>query len=217
MADLWNLMKVMGSRVGGEAFEPARDIPSLSGKVILITGAAGDLGRETATQLARYGRPERIYVADLPPRPGNEASSQALVDRITEDAYGKDDKAEDGKPATEIRFVGVDLGSFESIRRCAADVVAREERLHLLMLNAGIIRVATGVTAEGYESHFGINYVGHALLTKLLMPLVLRAAESNCERPRIVFVASQGWRMAPTRGILFDQVKTDGKNIVCAF
>ena len=54
--------------IKGAAFEPKRDIPSLAGKVVLITGAAGDLGRNTAIQLARYsyGRPARLYIADLP-------------------------------------------------------------------------------------------------------------------------------------------------------
>ncbi len=69
----------------GAAFEPGRDIPSLAGKVVLITGAAGDLGRNTAIQLARNGRPARIYVAGLP-RDDNAKTAVALS--ITHEAYG---------------------------------------------------------------------------------------------------------------------------------
>lgn len=206
-------MKVMGSRVGGTSFDPVHDIPSLAGKVIFITGAAGDLGRVTATQLAKYGRPARIYVVDLPPR--DEAARKALVDRITLEAQ-TDDIAEHEKPPTDIRFLGVDLGSFESIRKCAAEFVAQEERLDLLILNAGIMRIATGSTSEGHESHFGINYVGHALLVKLLTPVVLRTAEAHGGRPRVVIVASEGWAMAPKAGILFDHIRTDGSGMVCS-
>lgn len=210
MGDFRDMMRVMGSRVGGVSYNPARDIPSLTSKVILITGAAGDLGRVTATQLAQHGRPDRIYVADLPPR--DEAAKKELVDRITKEAYD-DATPKDGKK-TEIRFLDLDLGSFESIQRCATDFLAREQRLDILMLNAGIMRVATGVTKEGYESHFGINYVGHALLIKLLMPVVLRTAETYGDRPRIVVVSSEGWAMAPKGGILFDKVKSKCEDLV---
>lgn len=209
------MMKVMGSRVGGVSYDPARDIPSLAGKVILITGGASGLGKETAVQLARHGRPARLYIADLPRRDG--AGAQALIDAITQEASTHDDKSDSSDPRTEIRFLELDLGSFSSVRQCAADFVAQEGRLDLLLLNAGIIRIATGVTAEGYESHFGINFVGHALLAKLLVPVVLRTAESHSERPRIAIVASEGWAMAPKSGILFDGLKTDGKGMVGVF
>lgn len=210
MGDFRDMMRVMGSRIGGVSFDPARDIPSLANNVILITGAAGDLGRVTATQLAQHGRPDRIYVADLPPK--DEAAKKELIDKITKEAY-ENAKPEDGKK-TEICFLDLDLGSFESIRRCATEFLAREKRLDILMLNAGIMRVATGITKEGYESHFGINYVGHALLIKLLMPLVLRTAEISSGRPRVVVVSSEGWAMAPKTGILFDKVKTNCEDLV---
>ncbi|KAJ4423239.1 hypothetical protein N0V82_002100 [Gnomoniopsis sp. IMI 355080] len=204
MGDFRDIMRVMGSRIGGVSYDPARDIPSLANQVILITGAAGDLGRVTATQLARHGRPHRIYVADLPPR--DDAVKKELVDRITKEAY-EDATPEDGNK-TEIRFLDLDLGSFESIQRCATEFLAQEQRLDILMLNAGIMRVATGLTKEGYECHFGINYVGHSLLLKLLTPVVLRTAEISSGRPRVVIVSSEGWAMAPKGGILFDKVKT---------
>lgn len=211
MGDFRDMMRVMGSRIGGVSFDPARDIPSLANNVILITGAAGDLGRVTATQLAQHGRPDRIYVADLPPK--DEAARKEIVDRITKEAYGSA-KPEDGGKQTVICFLDLDLGSFESIQRCATDFLAREQRLDILMLNAGIMRVATGTTREGYESHFGINYIGHALFIKLLMPLVLRTAEVSSGRPRIVVVSSEGWAMAPKTGILFDKIKTSCEDLV---
>lgn len=226
MGDLRNMLRVtlLGSRNkgrsrGAASFEPARDIPSLAGKVVLITGAGGDIGRVTATELAKHGRPARIYVADLPPR--EEDAKAQLLERIRQEACaGTSPEPEDkGSVATEIRFLDLDLGSFESVRRCAAEFLAQESRLDILILNAGIIRVATGVTKEGHESHFGINYLGHALLSKLLTPVLLRTAEEQGSadgksRVRMVVVSSEGHLMAPKRGIVFEELRTDCAKMV---
>ncbi|KAK8062657.1 dehydrogenase reductase SDR member 13 [Apiospora hydei] len=221
MAQLMEMLRVtlFGSRndapggKGAPSFDPSRDIPSLAGKVVLVTGAAGDLGRTTAVQLARYGKPARIYVADLPRSSSNE---EGLLRRITREAYGTDDaKAvpESGKAAgddnathTEFRFLGLDLGSLKSVRACAAHFIAREERLDILILNAGIIRVAPGTTSDGYEAHFGINYLGHALLARLLVPTLVRTAEQQSDT-RVVVVSSEGHSVAPKGGVQFDALK----------
>ncbi|KAK7995130.1 hypothetical protein PG990_013903 [Apiospora arundinis] len=227
MAQLMGMMRVtlFGSRNDaaasgkGASFDPARDIPSLAGKVVLITGAAGDLGRTAAVQLARYGNPTRLYVADLPRGPDEK---EELLGRIEREAYetteekgseAKSNKSssgsrDGGKPRTEFRFLDLDLSSLETVRACAAEFLAREERLDVLVLNAGIIRVAAGTTREGYESHFGINYVGHALLSRLLIPTLVRTAEQLHSDARIVVVSSEGHAMAPKGGIQFDKVKT---------
>jgi NAD(P)-dependent dehydrogenase (short-subunit alcohol dehydrogenase family) len=191
---------------GGATFTPAKDIPSLAGKVVLITGAAGDLGRQTAIELAKYGRPARIYVADLP---RGEAEKKAVVDRITQEAYETNGQEKDTEtPKTEVRFLDLDLTSFESVRTCAAEFAAQEERLDILFLNAGIIRVAKGTTKEGYEVHFGLNYLGHALLAKLLIPTLEKTATQGTE-PRVVVVSSEGHAMAPKGGIQFANLQSE--------
>ncbi|KAI1498095.1 NAD(P)-binding protein [Biscogniauxia marginata] len=166
-----------------------------------ITGAAGDLGRQTAIELARYGRPARIYVADLP---HDEDAKVALAQQITYEAYGdfQPDTDVTGQ-LTEIRFLELDLSSLDSVRKCAADFVAQEKQLDIIFLNTGIIRVATGVTTEGYEIHFGVNYLGHALLSSLLPGADVR----------IVIVSSEGHLNAPKDGIDFNKLKTDCADI----
>lgn len=194
---------------GGASFNPSKDIPSLAGKVVLITGAAGDLGRQTAIELAKYGRPARLYVADLP---RDEAAKKEIVERIGREAYREGDvvAGADAKgPETEVRFVDLDLTSLESVKVCAAEVLAKEERLDVLFLNAGIIRVAKGTTKEGYEVHFGLNYLGHALLAKLLTPLLVKTAKQTGSEARFVVVSSEGHAMAPKGGIQFDKLKTE--------
>lgn len=198
---------------GGATFSPAKDIASLAGKVVLVTGAAGDLGRQTAIELAKYGRPARIYVADLP---RDEAAKKAVTDRIIQEAY-EDASAQEKdtvSPRSEVRFIDLDLTSFESVRACAAEFVAKEQRLDILVLNAGIIRVAKGTTKEGYEVHFGLNYLGHALLAKLLTPTLEKTAKQGAE-PRVVVVSSEGHAMAPKGGIQFDKLKSECAAMVC--
>ncbi|KAK8078830.1 short-chain alcohol dehydrogenase-like protein [Apiospora phragmitis] len=186
MAQLMEMMRVtlFGSRNDGKGasfFDPAKDIPSLAAKVVLVTGAAGDLGRTTAVQLARYGRPARIYAYET--ADDEEAKSENAGDDDNDNATAR----------TEFRILDLDLGSLASVQACAAAFLAREERLDILVLNAGIIRVAPGTTADGYEAHFGINYLGHALLARLLAPTLVRTAEqSESADARVVVVSSEG-------------------------
>ncbi len=184
----------------GIAFDPARDIPAQTGKVILVTGGAGDLGRTVATEFARHG-PARVYIADLPREDGG-ASVVAAV------------RAAVGDENAPVVYLGVDLGSFESIKKAVREFCAAEERLDVAVLNAGIMRVRPGVTEEGYEIAFGINYLGHALLARLLMPTLLRTAELPGADVRVVAVSSEGHNMAPKGGIVFDKLKGTCEEIV---
>ncbi|KAK4150236.1 retinol dehydrogenase [Chaetomidium leptoderma] len=177
----------------GVAFDPARDIPSLAGKVILVTGGAGDLGKQVAIEFARH-KPARIYIADLPRDDDGASVINAIRDAVSDEH-------------APISYLGVDLSSFESIKTAVAKFCAAEDRLDIAVLNAGIMRVQSGTTAEGYEIAFGINYLAHALLTKLLMPTLLRTAELPGADVRVVAVSSEGHNLAPKGGIQFDKLK----------
>ncbi|KXX73262.1 Retinol dehydrogenase 13 [Madurella mycetomatis] len=177
----------------GVAFDPARDMPSLAGKVILVTGGAGDLGKQAAIEFARH-KPAHIYIADLPRDDGGASVISAIRDAV----------ADEHAP---ISYLEVDLASFQSIKAAATKFCAAEDRLDIAVLNAGIMRVQSGTTVEGYEITFGINYLGHALLVKLLMPTLLRTAELPGADVRVVAVSSEGHNLAPKGGILFDKLK----------
>ncbi|KAI0435979.1 NAD(P)-binding protein [Xylaria telfairii] len=187
----------------GTTFEPARDVPSLAGKVVLVTGAAGDLGRQTAVELARHGRPARIYIADLPL---HQSAKTALIDRVIHEAYG--DTGHGNSPTrTVVRFLDLDLTSFASVRACATEFISQEDRLDLLVLNAGVIRVPPLLTSEGYELHFGLNYLGHALLTRLLLPRLQHTVQLSKD-VRVVVISSEGHTVAPADGIQYTRLKT---------
>ena len=111
-------------------------------------------------------------------------------------------------PDAQITFLELDLTSFDSIKKAADTFNSSSPRLDILLNNAGIMAVPEGLTKEGYEIQFGTNHMGHALLTKLLLPTLLKTQETHAEA-RIVNVSSQGHNMPPKTGLVFDEMKTD--------
>ncbi|KAH8681719.1 hypothetical protein BX600DRAFT_375194 [Xylariales sp. PMI_506] len=178
------------------SFNPATDIPSLAGKVILITGGNHGVGKQTALDLARYGRPARIWIAAR-----NAQRNAAAVAEIQK-----------ASPAgVQIRSVELDLASFESVKAAARTFTAAESRLDILILNAGLMGGPVAVTPDGYENTFATNHMGHALLLKLLMPTLLRTASGDGDAGgsdvRVVFLSSKGHGFALAPGLAFDTFK----------
>jgi NAD(P)-dependent dehydrogenase (short-subunit alcohol dehydrogenase family) len=83
--------------------------------------------------------------------------------------------------------------------------------LDILINNAGVMATPFSLTKEGYEIQFGTNHMGHALLTKLLMPTLLKTAEEPSADVRIVNLTSMGHHMAPSGGIIWDQKALENK------
>ena len=151
---------------------PADRIP------VLITGPSdGGIGAETATCLAA-GSPSLIILAgrSLP-------KIQSVIDRI----HSID-------PEVNTQFISVDLSSQASVREAAANINASVEKIDVLINNAAIMSCPFGKTADGIESQFGTNYLGHFLLTNLIMPRLLAAGHA-----RIVNVSSSAHRMSDVR------------------
>ncbi|KAM0124826.1 hypothetical protein ACHAPC_009817 [Botrytis cinerea] len=178
--------------LGGVPFKPEKDIPDLSGKVILVTGGNVGLGFETILQLSKHN-PSHIYLAAR-----SEPKATAAIKEIQSKV-----------PSAPITFIQCDLTSLPSVQECAKQFNAKESRLDLLFLNAGIMAVPAATTEQGYEIQFGTNHVGHALLTKLLLPTLLKTAEQKDADVRVISLSSLGHTMGPVGGIKFDDLKTD--------
>ncbi|KAL8346392.1 hypothetical protein RB598_000344 [Gaeumannomyces tritici] len=169
---------------GGKSFNPDKDIPDLSGRVVLVTGGNIGLGKETVLQTCKHG-PARVFLCAR-----SEAAAHAAIEDIEREVPGSHKL---------ITFVQLDLASFASIKAAAASVLAQTDRLNVLCNNAGIMGTAPAVTADGYELQLGVNHVGHALLTRLLLPLLLRTAGAGgvggnaaAADVRVVNLASEG-------------------------
>lgn len=139
----------------------------LIGCVALITGANTGIGRVTARELAALGA--HVFIACR-----SAERAQPVIAEI---------RAASGHAAVE--GLTLDLADFASIRACAAAFLARDLPLHLLINNAGLAG-ARGLTASGFEMAFGVNHLGHFLLTQLLLDRIRRSAPA-----RIVTVASR--------------------------
>jgi NAD(P)-dependent dehydrogenase (short-subunit alcohol dehydrogenase family) len=100
------------------------------------------------------------------------------------------------------------LTSLESVKTAVRDFLSKSPKLDVLILNAGIMSVPPAQTKDGYEIQMGTNHIGHALLTKLLLPTLEANAKTN--DTRIVVLSSGGALMA--RGIGYPALKTDGKS-----
>jgi NAD(P)-dependent dehydrogenase (short-subunit alcohol dehydrogenase family) len=160
----------------GIKFDALKDIPNLAGKVCLVTGASSGLGEATVAALAQHN-PKVLYLAAR-----SQVKADAAISRIR-DKYPAAANA-------NIEFLSLDLGSFKSVRAAAARVNEETDRLDILQLNAGIAMVPHSTTIDGYEAQFGVNYLGHALFTQLLMPKLLETAKLPDADVRIVSMSS---------------------------
>ena len=134
----------------------------LTGQTILVTGANVGLGYWTAHSLAVHTNAKVVMACR------SESKCNAARDLIMKD-----------KPEARVETITVDLGSFASIRSCAQEFLRRYEQANSLILNAGIMMPPFQKTVDGIESQMGVNHFGHFLLTRLLMPAVLRAAAGD--------------------------------------
>jgi NAD(P)-dependent dehydrogenase (short-subunit alcohol dehydrogenase family) len=127
----------------------------LSGKRILVTGASAGLGVETARALAAHGAHVVGAVRDL-----DKGRRATQVVR---------DQARNGDG---LELIHLDLASLDSVRACADTMVADGRSFDLIIANAGVMACPKGVTADGFETHFGTNHLGHFVLVNRLASLL---------------------------------------------
>ncbi|KAF6828216.1 retinol dehydrogenase [Colletotrichum musicola] len=176
---------------GGQHFNPDKDIPDLTGKVIIVTGGNAGLGLETVRQISKHN-PAHVYLAGRSREKGENA-----IETLQKE----------GSSVSPITYLPLDLASFESIKAAVKTFRESSDRLDLLINNAGIMSTPDGLTQEGYEIQFGTNHMGHALFTQLLLPTLKKTAAENPD-VRVVFLSSaaEGW--APKDTYRLETLKT---------
>ncbi|XP_050437130.1 retinol dehydrogenase 12-like isoform X2 [Adelges cooleyi] len=114
-----------------------------------------------------------------------------------------------GEKLGQLVVEELDLSSFASIKRCAKRILEKETQINLLVNNAGVMMCPKSKTKEDFETHFGVNHMGHFLLTLLLLPKILNSAPA-----RIVNVGS----LAHIFGnINFDDINYEKRTYFSAF
>ncbi|XP_054469277.1 dehydrogenase/reductase SDR family member 13-like [Anoplopoma fimbria] len=142
----------------------------LEGKTAVITGANTGIGKTTAKDLARRGC--RLILACRDRRRGEDAVREIIQ--------------ETGN--SQVIFMQLDLASLQSVRSFANDFLRSESRLDLLINNAGLLNA--GKTEDGFGMIFGVNHLGHFLLTALLLDRLKASGPS-----RVVTVASRAYEI----------------------
>jgi NAD(P)-dependent dehydrogenase (short-subunit alcohol dehydrogenase family) len=145
---------------------------NLSGKRVLVTGVSAGLGVETARALAAHGAHVVGAARDL-----NKAG--------TATAQVRADAANGGG----LELVALDLATLASVRACADALVAAGKPFDLVIANAGIMACPKGLTADGFETQFGTNHLGHFVLVNRIASLLKPGA-------RLVNLASAGHRFS---------------------
>ncbi|KAL3419709.1 short-chain dehydrogenase/reductase [Phlyctema vagabunda] len=181
----------MGFFTSSKSFTPKTDIPDLSGKVILVTGGNNGIGYQTTLLLSSH-KPKQIF----------------LCARSEEKFRAAQKEIEKTVPDPPITYLELDLTSFESIRAAARNFLTQSDRLDLLYLNAGVMGLEPSITKDGYEVQFGTNHMGHALLTKLFMPILLKTAAEPNSDVRVIAVSSTLHASSVDGGIDFEGLKT---------
>ena len=143
---------------------------SLSGKRVLVTGVSAGLGVETARALAAHGAEVIGAARDL-------AKAKAATAEVRAGAAN----------GGGIELVELDLASLASVRDCADALIADGGRFDLVIANAGVMACPFGKTADGFETQFGTNHLGHFVLVNRIAALMNPGA-------RLVNLSSAGHR-----------------------
>jgi NAD(P)-dependent dehydrogenase (short-subunit alcohol dehydrogenase family) len=157
-----------------------KDMPDMSGKQVIVTGANSGLGYEISKALVE--KHALVIMACRNTDAGEEAKKRILSHY----------------PKANLIVKALDLASLESIKAFSESIRLEYNRIHILINNAGVMAPPYAETKEGFELQFGTNHIGHFVLTSKLLPLLRKTEDS-----RIVTVSS----IASHKGeISFDDV-----------
>ncbi|ANB13698.1 Env9p [Sugiyamaella lignohabitans] len=163
-------------------------LPDFSGKSVFITGGNTGIGKHTVTELARKNM-GKIYLAGR-----NPTRCEAAIAEIKKEV-----------PNANIEYVKLDVSKLDDVKQVAEKFVNEHTSLNYLVNNAGIMATPYELNNDGYEMQFATNYMGHALLTRIMLPLLEKTAKDGDE-VKIINVSSFAHNFAPRVGINFEDV-----------
>ncbi len=140
---------------------------NLNGKTYIVTGGNSGIGFATTEQLAKQGA--HVVIGCRRVDEGNKTIASIQLK----------------SPTAKIQVLPLDLGDLKSVRNFASAFLEKQDELHGLVNNAGVMFTPQGKTKDGFETQFGVNHLGHYLLTELLLPVLKKSAPS-----RVVILSS---------------------------
>lgn len=146
-------------------------IPSLKGKVAIVTGGNGGIGLETVRGLATNGA--KVYMASR-----TESKARSAIDELNKE-----------KPV-DIHYLNLDLKNLNSAKDCAKDFLSKEDRLDILVCNAGVMAVDYELTPDGFDQTFQVNHLTHFLLFKQLANVMEKTGKESGHPARLVNLSS---------------------------
>lgn len=146
---------------------------NLRGKRILVTGVSAGIGVETARSLAAHGAYVVGAARDL-------TKAEAATSQVRKDAAAN---------GGNFELVTLDLASLKSVRACADALLAQGEPFDVIIANAGVMATPFGHTADGFETQFGTNHLGHFVFVNRIAPLIRAGG-------RLINLSSSGHRFA---------------------
>jgi NAD(P)-dependent dehydrogenase (short-subunit alcohol dehydrogenase family) len=132
------------------------NIPDLTGKIVVVTGANSGLGFESSKALAKNGATVVMTARNM--EKGDRARSDVLKE----------------VPDASLDLMHLDVGDLSSVREFADAFKAKYDRLDILLNNAGVMAIPRQETADGFEMQFGVNHLGHFALTGLLLDVITK-------------------------------------------
>lgn len=138
-----------------------QDIPNLTGKIIVVTGANSGLGFESAKAFAQKGATVVMAVRNL--QKGDEARQDILK----------------AHPKAMLDLMALDNASLASVRTFADAFTAKYNQLDILLNNAGVMAIPRQETVDGFEIQLGVNHLGHFALTGLLLNVIIKTPKAR--------------------------------------
>jgi len=180
----------------GRSWDPKRNMPDLTGKVAVVTGGNTGIGKEIVRELALHNA-RVVYMA-------SRTESRALA--AIEEMKTRDEAI---KKADNVKFLKLDLADLKSCREAANAILEKEDRLDILINNAGIMATPYEITADGFELQFQSNHLGHFAFTIPLLPLLIKTSKDPNTSVRIVQVSSHAHFFATkSQDIKFDTIES---------
>ena len=146
---------------------------NLHGKRILVTGVSAGIGVESARSLAAHGAQVVGAARDL-------AKPEAATAQVQKDAAAN---------GGSFELAALDLADLKSVRACADELLAKGEAFDVIIANAGVMATPFGHTADGFETQFGTNHLGHFVLVNRIASLIRKEG-------RLINLASAGHRFS---------------------